>query len=127
MKKTLTTPTIQVNGEPVQIVPNSFSYTEGFGEQTLRVQSAGGAAVEAVFTDNAEMKMSDIKFSMFGTADNIALSRLWKSNGNANTLQATDDNGFARSFAGAALTANYEVGLGADTTIDLEFMSEPAV
>jgi len=127
MVQALTTPTVTANNITVAIIPNTFSYTEGFGEQTLRVQNAGGGSNQQVFANNAETNLSGFKFSMLNTAENIDIIRGWKSNGNANTFTVTDVDGFARSFNNAALTIDYEVNLGADTTIDLEFMSDAAV
>jgi hypothetical protein len=127
MVQALTTPSITVNNITVAIVPNSFSYTEGFGEQALRVQSAGGGGVQQVYSDNAETKVSSAKWSMINTAENIALIRTWKANSNANAISATAADGFARTFNNAALTGDYEVNMGADTTIDVEFMSDSAV
>jgi len=125
--KALTTPQITVNNTTFSIVPNSFSYTEGFGEQALRTQSAGGAQVTNVYSDNAETKMSSVKFQMFNTAENISNIRTWKANLNQNAISATDEDGFTRFFNSAALVNDYEVNLGADTTIDLEFMTDAAV
>ena len=125
--KALTTPQITVNNITIDIVPNSFTYTEGFGEQNTRTQSAGGGQTTTVFSDNAETKMSAPKFSLFNTKENIDLARSWKANLNDNAISAVDNDGFTRFFANASLNNDYEVAMGADTAIDLEFMSDPAV
>lgn len=129
--KVLSTPTLIINNQPVYIVPNSATYIEGFGEQQVKTQSAGGGSIQNVFIDNAESKFSTFKFSLHPTSDNIALARSWKANGNANAVSMTgqNENGvyFTRSFQHAALTNNFEVGLGADKTIDLEWASDAAV
>lgn len=122
----LANPTVLVNNLSTPIVPNSFSYTEGFGEQTVRTQSAGGGGVQSVFSNNVETNLSMVKFSMFPTAENIALIRQWKSNGNENVISASG-SGLTRSFTNATLVNDYEVNLGADSQIDLEFKTDASV
>ncbi len=124
----ITTPTIVVNNETVFIVPGSFTYTEGLGEQTVRVQSSGGGGVQPIFSQNVEMKKSTVKFSMINDKINIANARKWKINGQANAMAATDVNeGFTKTFKLAVLTNNYDVPLGPDGVIELEFDTQSAV
>jgi hypothetical protein len=129
--RVLSTPTLVINNQPVLIIPNSATYTEGFGEQQVKTQSGGGGTIRNVFIDNAESKFSTFKFSLFPTSDNIALARSWKSSGNTNAVSMTgqNENGayFTRSFQHAALTNNYEVGLSADGKLDLEWASDASV
>lgn len=124
----ISTPSIIVNNIPVGILPNSFKYTEGLGEQTMRTQSAGGGSVDVVYSTNAESLMSKVTFSMLNTAQNIDLIKGWKSNLNRNAISVADQStGFTRNFSNLALTNNYEVELGADGTIAIEFMGDAAV
>ena len=125
-KVKLSNPTIVINNNSVPIVPNSFSYTEGLGEQELKVQSAGGGSVQTVLSNNVETNMSMVKFSLHNTAENIDLARTWKVNGNNNAISITGE-GLNRAINNAAVTNDYEVNLGADTTIDLEFKGDAAV
>ena len=128
MSQAISAPSVLVNNTLVLIVPNSLSYTEGKGEQNVRVQSGGGGTVDIVSSNNVETNMSDFKFSIINTAENINLARSWKSNGSANALQAVDNvTGFTRTVNSATLVNNYEVNLGSDTTVDLEFMGIAAV
>ena len=122
----LVNPAVNVNNISIAIVPNSFTYTEGKGEQVVRVQSAGGGSVQSVLSQNVETNLSMVKFEMFPTADNIAAILSWKNNGNQNAISATA-NGFTRSFTNATLTNNYEVALGSDTKIQVEFHTDAAV
>ena len=126
MSNALSNPTVVVNNLATPIVPNSFAFTEGLGEQTMRTQSSGGGTVQTVFSNNVETNKSMIKFSMFNTADNIDLIKTWKQNADANAISLTGE-GLSRSFSGAALISNYEVNLGSDTTIDVEFESIPSI
>jgi hypothetical protein len=122
----LSNPTVLINNISVAVVPNSVSYTEGKGEQTVRVQSAGGGSVQSVLSNNVETNLSTVKMSLFPTAENIALILTWKNNANENAISITG-SGLTRSFTNATLTSDYEVQLGSDTQIDLEFKSDAAV
>ena len=127
----LTNAVVLVNNEPVGIVPNSFTYREGKGEQKVTAVSVGNDQVESVYSDDVESKVGYSKFSIPTTADNIALALEWKNNKNGNVLVATgstaDGGKFDRTFTGAALTSDYEVAIGVDAVIEVEFMSNPAI
>lgn len=128
MSQAVTNPAVIMNNEPWFIVPNSFKSTEGFGEQNVRSQSAGGGAIDTVFSDNAETKLSKFSFELFPTKENIELARGVKANLDVNAAQVIDSaSGYNRSFNSVSLTNDYEVELGADTTMTLEFMGLPAV
>jgi len=118
-------PQVVVNNEAVKIVPNSFSYTEGFGEQKSEIQSAGGGVVEKVDSQNIETALSSVKFSLFPTIENIELARSLKAK-TSSVISATDGLGFSRTFACATLNNDFEVNLGSDEQIDLEFMTRAA-
>jgi len=60
-------------------------------------------------------------------AENIEIVREWKSNRNANGISITDENFSGRTINSASLNNDYDVSLGADTQIDLEFMGDAAV
>ena len=124
----LANPQIEVNGLSVAIVPNSFSYTTGFGEQTVKSQSAGGSSVEQVFFDNAETKFSMVKFDLFNTDSHIELARIWKSSLNTNTISITGgpNSNLHRIVNEAALTNDYEVNLKNEGIISLEFHGRPS-
>ena len=126
MANALSNPTVVINNLATPIVPNSFTFTEGLGEQTIRTQSSGGGSVQTVFSNNVETNKSMVKFSLFNTAANIDLIKTWKQNADANAISVTGE-GLNRSFSGAALISNYEVNLGSDTTIDVEFEGQPAI
>ena len=126
MAKVIANPSVVINNAPTNIVPNTLVFTEGFGEQNVRTQSSGGGSVETVFSNNVETNMSKVNFSLFPTTENIELAREWKSNLDENAIQITSDE-FNRSVNGAALINDFEVNLGSDTTIDLEFVGASAV
>lgn len=120
-----------INNDAVAIVPNSLVYTEGFGEQTVKSASIGGGEIELIFSNNIEGKLSKCNFSVYATITDIEKARQWKSGGNTNLVQitgkTTDGKILTRTFTLAALVNDYEVALGSDTEVPLEFMSNPAV
>ena len=122
----ISTPSIVVNNTPVGIKPNSFTYTEGFGERNVRVASAGGAAKETIVTENVETQMSTVKFTLYTTSDNLTLSRQWAANKDSNVIEASDTN-FTRSFTSAIITNDFEVSAGVDGEFELEFKTQAAV
>ncbi len=126
-------PQVVVNNITLAIKPNTLTFTEGFGEQIVRAASAGGAQVEQILADNIEDNFSEVKFALDPTESNIANARIWKAQPGENvvsvTATATEGSvttAFSRTFQKASITNNYEVPLGADTQIDLEWKSSPA-
>ena len=119
-----------VNNDNVPTIPNSIAFQEGLGEQTMKAASVGAGAVEPIYANDVESKFSMVKFEMPSTPETIELARTWKQNRNNNVVQIigeTDEGTLTRSFARAALTADYEVGIGSDATIPIEFKAITAV
>ncbi len=130
MPTQLSAPAVSVNNEVVSVVPNSVKFTEGKGEQTMRAASSGGGQTEQVYSDNVETAFSMVSFEIYATVESIALAREWKSNRNVNVVQvagSTPEGRLTRTFSQAALLSNYEVALGSDTTIPIEFSSQPSI
>lgn len=118
-----------VNNVGVNIVPNSLSFTEGYGEQAVLVQSAGGGVLEQVYSNDVETNLAMVKFSLRSTVANIALAREWKTNANKNVIAVTAtvlEGSLTRTFNNAALTGDYEVSLSADGVIEVEFKADKA-
>jgi len=130
MSEQLANAAVTVNNNVVSIIPNSLGFTEGLGEQSVRAASAGGGEVEQVFSQNIESNFSMVKFDLPATVEYIDLVRSWKVNKNQNLVQIagrTIDGTLTRSFAQAALINDYEVLLGSDTNISVEFRANKAV
>lgn len=126
----ITDATFVVNNEAVPTVPNTINFTEGLGEQTIKSASIGGGNVEPIYANDLNSNFSTIKVDVPSTVDMINLIRQWKLNRNNNVIQIigeTIDGTMTRTFSRAALTGNYEVSLGADGNISLEFKAMPAV
>lgn len=121
---------VMVNDDPVPVTPNSVMYTEGLGEQTIRAASVGGGQVEQIFANNIESNFASVTFDMPAIVDNITRAREWKTNANQNVVQIagqTPDGTITRTFTQAAILNNYEVALGSDTNITVEFKANPAI
>lgn len=119
-----------VNNEPVPVIPDSVKFREGLGTQKMRTASIGGGEVEAVYANSLEDKLGNVMFDMPSTPETIALARKWKLLKNQNVVQiigATVDGNVTRTFAQAAILNDYEVGIGSDSNIGIEFKSRQAV
>lgn len=122
-KRDITNPTLTINNAGVKYIPNTFSYTEGFGAQKMRTQSSGGGAVEVVYSNDVSENYSTLKFNLTNTSENIELARTWKTKLNNNAATLTDGE-FSRNISNLALISNYEVNLISEGTIELEFCGD---
>ena len=118
---------IEIGNTLVSIVPNTCTYDEGGGEQSVKAQANGSASAEVVIFDNAESKLSMIKFSVFPTIENIEFFRSVKYGGQTTVRLFDQDTGFTRTMVGAYLVNNYEIALQSDGNIPLEFSGTPVV
>jgi hypothetical protein len=121
--------TFSVNNEAIPTIPNSISFTEGLGEQSMKAASIGGGAVEEIYANDIESNFSMVKAEIPATPEMIELVKEWKTNRNNNVVQIigeTPEGTLTRTFSRAALTSDYEVGIGADATIPVDFKSMPA-
>ena len=133
MTVALANPSVIVNNEPWLIVPNSVTFDEGLGEQTMRAASSGGGQTEQVYSENVEENFGGVKFQIYPDPEWIDKLRAVKANRNENVVTVTGsvvDRGttktLTRTFTNAAILNKYEIPLGADTVIDVEVTSDPA-
>ena len=129
MANALSNPTIQINDETIAIVPNSLSYKRGAGDVNVRTQSAGGNSVEAVITENAETKISMVKFSLFLTDTNLDAIRAWQDNraSGGNTIRFSErGSDKPLAFSNMHVTTDPEYSVGADGSVEVEFMGDAA-
>jgi len=125
---TLSTPQISIDGVNIAIVPNSCTLTEGFGAQTVMVQSAGGGAVSQVISNDVSTNFSTVKFSFFNTEENIEFFRAIKSQSRTpHLVQINDGRSFTRAIADAIVTNDYEVTLQSDGQTAIEISGSAAV
>lgn len=118
-------PTLIIDNLVVAYVPGSIRFTEGKGEQKLRVQTGGGGSIQQVLAEDITKKQSNVKFKVEPTAANIDFMRALKSNlsGHVITISAPE---FTRTITGAILVNDYEIELGMDSEIELEFVGNAA-
>lgn len=121
----LINPAVVVNNQPVAIKPNSFSYTEGFGEFKTRVQTAGPGSIENINTEDVETQKSMVKFTLLTTTENIDIARQWKANFDQNSITATAPD-FSRSFGSALLMTDVEIAAGQEGEFEVEFTTRRA-
>ena len=126
LERTLSNPTVEVNDTVIGIVPNSCSYKTGKGDVTMRAQSSGGDAIEMIRTENAETKISMVKFKLYNTQTNVQNKRDWQSSVDGNTIRLSDGS-FTESFRQMFVTADPEVMLGADGELEIEFRGKPSL
>tara|TARA_R110000744_G_scaffold196160_4_gene315387 strand:+ start:3608 stop:3997 length:390 start_codon:yes stop_codon:yes gene_type:complete len=125
----LTDASVEVNDEPIAVMPDSVNFTEGLGEQTMRAASTGGGKVEVIYSNDLSTGFSTVKFDMPSVIEYIELTKTWKLNGNNNTISINGEAGsdkLTRTFSKAALTMDYEVALGPDGVISIEFKALPS-
>jgi len=124
--QTLANPTVEVNDNPIAIVPNSLSYKKGQGDKTVKAQSAGGNAIETVITENAETKISMVKFKLYNTKENFDNANVWIDNIDGNTIRLSEGE-LTESFRGMVTTTEPERMVGADGELELEFQGQPVL
>ena len=54
MSFAISDPAIVINNESVNIAPGTVTFTEGFGEQSVRAQSSGNGRVDQVYGDDVQ-------------------------------------------------------------------------
>ena len=123
---TLANPTVEVNDAPISIIPNSLSFKKGQGDKTVKAQSAGGNAIEVVISENAETKVSMVKFKMFNTKENFDMINAWTDNINGNTIRLSEGE-LVESFRTMVVTSEPERMIGADGEAEIEFMGTPVL
>lgn len=119
----LTDASVIANNEVVGVTPNSVKFTEGFGEQSVRVMASGGGKTEPVIANNVETNKGKFMFAMPATVDNIKLARQWKSNPGQNVFQvagSTVEGDVNRTFTQATVVNDYEVPVATEGDIELE-------
>jgi len=128
MVATTSNPTILINNEAIQYVPNTFKYTEGKGEFNVRTQTSGGGKTQVVTTKNVETNLSMAEFQLMPTQENINRAREWKENFDQNVMQFYETDVFdGRTIGTISIVNDYEVEIGQDSTFTLEWKGAPSV
>ena len=129
MANALSNPTVQMNDDTISIVPNSLSYVRGKGDVNVRAQSSGGGGATTVSTENAETKVSMVKFSLFLTDANRTLIETWQENryNGGNTIRFSERGStIPLSFSNMNVTTDPDYSVGADGSVEVELKGDPA-
>lgn len=120
---------VLVNNKAVAIVQNSLKITGGYGETTVRTAVVGKSTTQ-ILSQNLETAMSKVSFDLITTDDENdtdprQLIKIWKLNGNANTITVIPDgDGQNQYFGQMALTNDPEVNESPDGVISLTWMGK---
>jgi len=120
--RVISTPGIYISDVLISISPNSGSMKWG-GETDVRTVSAGGGAVDIVYSVNAERMLAEVKFELPVTAGNVKAVRQWKANANngmsetVRVVDIADQFAFDQMF----LANEPEMRLSADGKMSCEF------
>lgn len=115
-------PTVRVNGNTIQVVPNSVKMTIP-GETTVRAMSAGGGQIVPVAGLNAEELKGMVGFGLPNTPAAIKAAREWRASTNAGQPVSItiEDRNAQFSFQYMFMTSKVEVPFEHDGTMDIEF------
>lgn len=124
----LSVPQIEVNGELVDIVPNSFTYNKGETEINVRSASTGNGGSTSIHTVDAETAISDVMFAVYPTSENDTRIAKWKRAVGANQIKAGQrilgGRDIVLTFPGMSLTNKPTREASADGTVELEFKGD---
>lgn len=122
----LSDPSVTINNEAINVVPNSVSYNDGLGTQTVLAQSAGNGKTSTVYSNNVETNIGSMKFSIRSTVQNANFARALKANLNRNVVMISgttpDGKSLTRTMTEAAFTTDLDVPLSQDGVIAIEMM-----
>lgn len=124
-QRTLSNPTVEVNDVVIGIIPNSLTYKEGKGDKDVKAESAGGNSIDVVITENAETKISMVKFKLYNTDGNLNAINVWSEN-ETNTILLSEGN-IQVPFRDMVVTTEPERAIGADGELEIEFKGAPVV
>jgi hypothetical protein len=123
----LATPTVVINDNTIEIVPNSLKYKLGSGDINIRTQQAG-STVTAVVNEDAETKLSMVGFSVIMTAKADSNVQAWlDARVNGGVTIDFFDGGIGHSFRAMVLVSEPERSTGSEGVIELDFQGPPGV
>ncbi len=117
----LANPEMVINNDPINVVPNTTTYKDGFGENNVSVV-ANGTNTELVVSTNLETKKGMVTTTIASTNANAQLVRNLKNQPGANVIKLGDpDTDFTRTLTSATLITDPEVQIQNEGVIELEF------
>lgn len=123
----LSNPSIIINGETMEIIPNSLTYKGGRLETKVRAVTSG-VKTQTVHSENAETAISEVKFKVATT--NIVDEEIddFKSLIASNEIsfyQLIQGEIVTRQFSGMSLINDPELGVSSDGSVELIFQGDP--
>lgn len=118
-------PTVLVNDIPYSVVPNSIKHKFGLGETKVNAASVGGGSVEMNVTEDAETKVSMMKFKMFTTTENEEAFKTWKQTPGANTVVYSEAGKKPLSGTFMSVVNDPEWEDSAEGQVEIDFQGAP--
>jgi len=119
-------PSIRINNETYQIVPNTLKVDLGLGDSKVMAQSSGNGGISQVYAEDVTTKVGKIKLSVFATAEQVAKIQALKANKNANYISITDaESEMTLVMQNAALVKTPEINFSSEGQVELEFEGNP--
>lgn len=121
-------PNLYMNGNPIQIAPNSYKVTTGYGEYKYRTQS-NGDNVTGVASKDLETAYAKITFDLIvenqDTEDEVYT---WKRNFNRNVLHdVRSDGSKTKVYKNLIVTNDPQFEYGRDSTVTIEAAANKAI
>ncbi len=114
-------PEVVLNNEPINLIPSTFVYKEGFGENIV-APVANGRNTSLVISTDLTTQKGMMTFSLPSTAVNVELVRTLKNQPGVNVIKASDpDSDMTRTLTSATLINDPEIQLQNEGVIELEF------
>lgn len=128
MPQGISNPTITVDDEVIAIEANTFVFNEGAGTMNGRTQSAGGGAIETVFTEDVTTKRSVIRFGLLATPQNFEKVTRWqeRSRGRTGLVIRASEGNFTRAWRDARVINDPDRSTGPDGKVEIEWNAAPA-
>lgn len=123
--RALSVPGVSVNNTPISIVPNSYKFTRGDGETTVRAASSGGGGVVSVHTEDAESKIGKMSWEMYVTPETIELIAGWKAGIGENFVSAQQVGITPISGSNMSMTNDPDFEASADGKVEVMFEGDP--
>lgn len=80
-----------INNKNVPVVPGSLKRKKGRGDINVEAQSLGAGNIDTVHTVDAKTMVSEFKFSMKVTVENMTMVEEWKQNVGLNVIRYVGD------------------------------------
>lgn len=121
--KTMANPTVEVNNDVISIVPGSLLFNTGYGENKVRVASAGGRSKEIFISQDVTTQLGMVTFKLITSKPNVDSITDWvglSQDLNGNTITLVDGD-FTESFSEMFVTNNPEQSTGPDGEVEVKF------